>query len=207
MLRWYAARMKIRALAPVFLLLLPSVGHADDAPEISRSAGKAGGLVVLWTRVIPKSDDARIRGLARSLQERVQRLATRVVPSLAQDVRPEPERVCPRDGCLAPTVGTLLVHDGDNCVVVALVSDKGKAPARLVPWGGKVRLKAETVPFREAPEAKIGVDDFVPCGQLLTSLNEHEADVTRALQNLTPAPAAAAVPGPAPTAPPAAPAK
>jgi hypothetical protein len=104
-----------------------------DAPEISRSVGVEGGILVLWPRVVgPRGSPKPTTDLARQLQSRLVAIAQRVAPGRPIDVRPEPERVCPRSGCAAMSLGVLLAVAGKGCVAVALVSDRGQSPAEPV---------------------------------------------------------------------------
>jgi hypothetical protein len=82
------------------------------------------------------------------------------------------------------TVGVLLHRNDKGCVAVALVSGPGQAPARLVGWGGQVRLKAQQVPFRQPPESSVAVSDFAPCDGLVSDaqLGERDADVVAAIK-------------------------
>jgi hypothetical protein len=157
----------------------PAVAGAqtEDAPEISRSAGVEGGIVVFWPRVIPKSDAPEIRAIAASLQERVRAMVAEALPGRPIDVRPEPERVCPMAGCEAMTVGILLLHEADGCAALALVSPPGASPTTIVPWAGDVRLHATVASFRDPPESHVTVEDFVPCSALLSSLDDHKEPV------------------------------
>jgi hypothetical protein len=152
-----------------------------DAPEISRSVGKKGGAVIFWTRVIPRTDDTAIHDVAAKLQARAVATAKKALGDKPLDVRPEPERVCPREGCEAMTFGVLLVHAGGGCSALALVSAPGKSAIKIVPWGGLVDLKQTEVPFREHPESQVTVKDAVPCTKLLEQLDAKEADVTAAV--------------------------
>src|SRR5690242_7723512 len=92
--------------------------HALDAPEISRSTGTAGGVVVLWPRIVgdkggPLEGDTR--QIAARIQRRLQSIVGRALPGRSVDVRPEPERVCPRAGCQAIAVGAVLSRSGGGC--------------------------------------------------------------------------------------------
>src|SRR5262249_6485435 len=49
----------------------------DDAPEISRSRGTKGGVVVLWPRVWPRSEEPGATELATKVQKRLEELARR----------------------------------------------------------------------------------------------------------------------------------
>jgi hypothetical protein len=160
----------------------PKGAGPNDAPEISRSVGKQGGAVVFWPRVIPRSDDPAIDALAGKLQQRLVDVAKKGLGGKEIDIRPKPERVCPREGCEAMTVGVLLLHAGGGCSALALVSGPGKSATKLVPWAGLVELKQSEVPFREHPESQVTIKDAVPCDKLIESLDAKEADVVAALQ-------------------------
>jgi hypothetical protein len=151
-----------------------------DAPEISRSSGEKGGVIIFWPRIIPKSDDAETRDLAGKLQERLKAIVAKELPGRPVDVRPEPERVCPRVGCAAMSVGVLFSKEGKSCAALALVSGPGASPSRIVPWAGEVQLSKNEVPFREAPERVVKVKDFVRCTELLGTIND--ADVVTAIK-------------------------
>jgi hypothetical protein len=166
----------------------PRTAGANDAPEISRSLGAKGGVLVFWPRIIPATEDPTMRELAGKLQKRVSDVAGKAASGKPVDVRPEPERVCPQDGCDAMTVGALLVHKEGGCTVLALVSAPGEAPMKLVPWAGVMKLKADSVPFREPPENQLTVRDAVPCAELIDRLAEHEADVAAAISQTASAP-------------------
>lgn len=160
---------------------------SNDAPEISRSVGVAGGVVILWPRIVltrqgPSKPDDATRELAKSLQARVADLVKSAVPGRSVDVRPEPERVCPRSGCTAATVGVLFAKAGDGCAAVALVSSPGKSPARLVPWLGAATLTRDSVPFREQAEEAVRVKDFSRCSEL-SGEKDRDADVIAAVKN------------------------
>lgn len=166
---------------------LPSA-NSGDAPEISRSVGVRGGVVVFWPRVSPRTDDPATRAIAAAVQQRLQALAARALPGRAIDVRPEPERVCPRQGCEAMTVGASLFHtDRGGCVVVALVSGAGQSPQRLVPWVGAVDLRETVVPFREPPEMRIVSRDMARCGDVVSQLANGEEAVVAAIRAAAPA--------------------
>jgi hypothetical protein len=165
----------------------PAPTATGDAPEISRSAGEPGGVVVLWPRIVlPRGQgapDAETRALAGKVQARLAELARRTAPGKTVDVRPEPERVCPRQGCAAASLGILLARAGGGCSLFALVSRPGVSPARIVPWSpGRTTVSADTVPFREAPEKKVKVDDYAPCGKLPGDLASKDADVETAIR-------------------------
>ena len=65
--------------------------QANNAPEISRSRGEQGGAVVLWPRVIPKTDDPAVLELAARVQARLAQLAE--AHTSKEDKSPSPKRV------------------------------------------------------------------------------------------------------------------
>jgi len=156
-----------------------------DAPQISRSVGAEGGIVLLWPRVVgPRTGgaaDADTSALAKRLQARLGELVQHAAPGRPVDVRPEPERVCPRSGCKAASIGVLLARArSGGCAAVALVSGSGPVAARLVPWIGQIDLSARMVPFRAPPESSVKVQDYVRCSNLLDD-RSHDADVEAAI--------------------------
>jgi hypothetical protein len=119
--------------------------------------------------------------IAAAVQARAASVARRVFKEV--DVRPEPERVCPKTGCQGVSVGLLLARAGGGCSVVAMVSPPGPSPAHLVPWSpGVVKLKAPTVRFREHAENVVGVKDYGRCEKLPADLAGKDADVEAALR-------------------------
>lgn len=162
--------------------------RTGDAPEISRSVGAEGGVVVFWPRVIPRAVADSTRDLAKGLQARMRQIASKTFPGRPIDVRPEPERVCPRAGCTAMTVGVLLTRNENGCVALALVSGPGTAPSKLVAWGGGIRLQNDTVAFREPPETQVTVTDYLVCDGFLDeeSLRANESEIVRAMRAVHP---------------------
>ncbi len=160
-------RLLARFVFVVALLSASTAAVADppagDDPQISRSRGEAGGAVVLWTRVIPRTDDPAIAALAGEVQAKLAAAVARALPGRAIDRRPSPERVCPRAGCLGTAAGALLLHRDGGCAVVLLVSAPGQSVSNLLEWAGGVTLASKTVPFREPPEGVVRVKDFVRC--------------------------------------------
>lgn len=150
--------------------------------HVSKSAGAAGGVTLLWPRIIPRDIVDENRDLAAALQQRMKGIVEKHLPGRAIDFRPEPERVCPKTGCAGVSVGLLLSRQGQGCLVLALISQPGVSPTRIVPWVGKVQLRADTVGFREWPESQITVADYIPCSSLLTTMDSQEANVAAALQ-------------------------
>lgn len=139
---------------------------ASDGAEISRSRGPRDGVVVLYPRVVPASDDPVVASLATTLQQRVAEAVRAQVPSVTVDVRPAPERVCPQTGCRAVSVGLMLGHDGGGCVAVAVVGPPGPVEQAVVPLAGEVAVTDGAVPFRSPPEARVVVREFVPCSEI-----------------------------------------
>lgn len=158
----------------------------DAAPEISRSRGPKGGVVVLWPRVWPKSDDATTRDLATKVQQRLQVLAKRAAGARTVELRPEPERACPKKGCEATAVSAVVVVRDKACAVVAFASGPGTSPGHLLPWAGKVELASDVVPFREPPEERVKVVDHVPCATVLDGVDDADAALARYIAGLLP---------------------
>jgi hypothetical protein len=141
----------------------------DDAPEISRSRGREGGAIVLYPRVIPRGDDPELTKLAELVQKRLGSIAASMHGDVVER-RPAPERVCPREGCLARSYGAVVAKNAGGCTVVAVVGDPGPEPLQLLPWAGGVRLASERVAFREPPESAITVTEHAKCAELLEAL-------------------------------------
>ena len=80
------------------------------------------------------------------------------------------------------TLGVLLTHRGGGCTAIALVSKKGKAPAKLVPWAGTVDLRDRQVPFREFPESQVTIRDGVPCAELASKLDDKDKELRGAIK-------------------------
>ena len=169
----------------IWLIAAPALAGpapSRDAPEISRSVGVDGGVVIMWPRIIPRSERANTRALASSLRDHLRKMVEKQLPGRPIDMRPEPERVCPRAGCKAVSVGALIVRSKQGCLVVALIGRPGKYPLRLVPWVGKMRLKEEWVTFRETPESRVQIIDYAKCSQVVSKLPERERYVLEAIQ-------------------------
>ncbi len=160
----------------------PSAPATLEERHVSQSAGTPGGVTLLWPRIIPRDIVDENRDLAAALQQRMKGIVEKHLPGRAIDFRPEPERVCPKTGCAGVSVGLLLSRQGQGCLVLALISRPGVSPTRIVPWVGKVQLRADTVGFREWPESQITVADYIPCNSLLTTMDSQEANVAAALQ-------------------------
>lgn len=171
-------------------LLLASLAWAgsDADPtklqaEISRSGGQKGGIVVLWPRVIPRSDKPQDRADASFIQQQLQNVAERVLPGRPIDRRPEPERVCPRAGCDGISVGAVFLHEERGCAVVATVTRPGQSPSKLVTMSGALSLKALESPFRgEPPESFVVVHDFDRCTEIGAMMQLRMAALEAALR-------------------------
>jgi hypothetical protein len=168
----------------------PQTGPATNADGktleqafISTSGGEPGGLVVFWPRVIPRSDDPELSALAGEVQAKLVELARATYPDRPIDVRPEPERVCPREGCPAATFGIVILHDNEShCAAVALTSAGETSTNALAVWAGDLVLKEERVEFREYPESYVGIRDYVPCAELLEAMAGSDEDIVAALR-------------------------
>ena len=147
--------------------------RANDAPEISRSAGSEGAVVVLWPRIIPKTEDPETLALAEKIQSKLASMAT-AAGAKAVDKRPAPERVCPRPaGCVGPSIGAVLTVKESACAVAVVVGPPGASDVELLPLAGGFDLKRSTVPFREPPESALTIVEFAKCSDLRTSLMEN----------------------------------
>ena len=163
------------------LWALGPMATAGDAPEISRSAGDARTVVVLWPRVAPRSSSPITRAAAHVVQQQLVNQARQAFPGFAIDVRPEPERVCPRAGWVGPSVGAVLIHHQQGCAVAALVAPGGPSPQALVPWAGSLVVRTPSVPFREPAESHLTVMDFARCDRLAEPLQAGAPAVQQAL--------------------------
>lgn len=132
---------------------------------VSTSRGQTGGLLLLYPRIIPSASAGALSKAAHTAQESLRLLLAEAYPTTPLDVRPEGERVCIKTGCLATSVGILLVSAGSNCVAVISVTAPGIAEHRLFSWAGKV-VMTPRVPFREFLESYVKVVDMVACDAL-----------------------------------------
>ncbi len=159
--------------------------RANDSAEISRGVGAPGSVVVLWPRIVPRSEDPATVELADWIQARLERIAKSTSDSV--DRRPSPERVCPKgQGCKGTSLGAVLTTKDKGCAIVALVGPSGTSPVRLVPLAGTFELKQKETPFREPPENAVTVTEFVPCAKLKADLEANavlpgEGEVSAAL--------------------------
>jgi hypothetical protein len=149
----------------------PALAVTGAGPEVSHGRGKKGGVVVLYPRLVPETDDPTVRAVAAGVQEALAAQAATLVPPEKVDARPSPERVCPRDGCRAVSVSLLLGQMSGGCAAVALVGPPGPEPQRIVPLAGTVDVSGAGLPFRDLPENHVVVREFVPCDQLRGALD------------------------------------
>ncbi|MEN0061496.1 MAG: hypothetical protein AAGA48_05055 [Myxococcota bacterium] len=140
--------------------------------EVSRSRGSSRGVVVLWPRVVPETDDPSIRDLADRMQDRLYAAAAKVVPYRRVDVRPAPERVCPReDGCRAPAVSVMIGHREGGCVMLGLLHPPGTQAPIAFTIAGKVE-QIEALGFRDPPERSVVVREFTSCAYVEATYQE-----------------------------------
>jgi hypothetical protein len=162
------------------VVLEPTPTDAD--PHISRSAGFPGAVVLLYPRIVPVARESELRGVAVDVQQRVLELVRRAAPDLKIDLRPAPERSCPQAGCTVLSVGAVLASVGTGCSVVLTLAGPGRADTTLHPWAGLVELRADRVPFREAPESQVTVKDMAICADLATAGAAKEAELVAAIR-------------------------
>ncbi len=155
------------ALAVVAAALLGISG----SPEISHSKGRKEGVVVLWPRLVPQTDEREMRLLAQQLQERVTQQAVAGRGSAMVDTRPEPERVCPRGGCKATSVSVVIGHQAGGCAIAAVVGPPGEVPGALIPLVGTMDVPDPSLPFRVPPEERMMIREFVPCDRVMEQLD------------------------------------
>lgn len=179
----------------------PVAGGRDDSrflgPEISHSKGVSGGVVVLWPRIIPAAIAEENTQLAAQVQAKVRQVVERALPGRPIDMRPKPERVCPKAGCDGVSVNVLFTRNSNACAAIAIINAPGTSPTKLMPWGGSVELKSDTIQFRDMPENFVKIKDYTPCDQLVASMAEADQFIEAAIR----AAASSAAPPPAGTAP------
>ena len=160
-----------------------ATSEGDDA-RVSRSRGTAGGVVLLWPRIVPSARSGELANVAQSLQSALHELIRGVHPGRAIDTRPAPQRVCPQAGCVAASVGVLVITSRGGCAAVVQTARPGRGSVTQTPWAGRVELRVPTVPFRSPPESFVRVHDFVPCDRLMASLSQRRGQVARAIAAL-----------------------
>jgi hypothetical protein len=141
-----------------------------DGAEISQSRGRKTGIVVLAPRVVPATEDAEVQALAARVQQRVAEAAIVRWGAAQVDVRPSPERVCPKVGCRGASIGVLLGHQDGGCVAIAILGPPGPVEQRLLPVAGRVEMLDDGLAFRATPESKVIVREFVSCAALEQAL-------------------------------------
>lgn len=149
----------------------------EDDPRVSRSAGEEGGVVVLYPRVMGLPE-----GEAERLQAHMVELVHRIFPNRPLDVRPDPERVCPRNGCRGPSLGALLVAQNGTCAVVGVIGNPGRGEHALIRWSGRLTVRDRVIPFREPPESHVTLHETTSCDELETELAEEDYAVEEALR-------------------------
>jgi len=183
-------------------------GGANDtrfiSEQISHSKGVAGGVVVLFPRIIPTTIAAENAAIATQIQAKVRAVAEKALPGRPIDVRPSPERVCPKAGCEAVSINVMFSRTSTACVVVAMINAPGVSTTKLIPWGGSVEFKTgtDTIQFRDMPENFIRIKDFQPCDQITTIMADQDQFIEAALRAAAGS-AAPAGPGATGTSPPA----
>lgn len=185
-------RLHLRLLGLV-LWLFAGLAQATEPSVVSTRRGKRGGVLVLWPRVVPETEDATMLLLASALQGRLDALADRVADPALRATRPAPERVCPAEGgCRAVSLGAVLGHHEGGCFAVGLVGAPDGGNVRLVPWAGQVSARGgRELPHRQPPEDVLVVKEFVPCGSLLDALDDARLEeVLRAALAVAPPPVA-----------------
>ncbi|HVY48499.1 MAG TPA: hypothetical protein VHB21_21570, partial [Minicystis sp.] len=153
---------------PVALDVAKAPDPADLQPDVSRSRGHKGGMVVLWPRVSVATggDASKAHDAARDAELRLEALAHRAGGARAVDRRPEPEARCPKDGCEATSVSAVVFARPDGCAAVAMIAGPKKSPAHLLKWAGDVELTSDIVPLGAGPEPLVKVKTAVPCEKL-----------------------------------------
>lgn len=164
--RWIGNVLVVAALVAGF-----AEAHAANGAEISRSRGKPDGVVVLWPRIVPATTDPVVLAAAQRLQLRLQEIAGEEVDPTRVDVRPAPERACPVNGCRGTSLSVLLGHQDGGCAALAVVGPPDGAVQRMVPIAGKFQMTDAALPFRDPPEKKVVVTEFVPCATLDQSVD------------------------------------
>lgn len=151
-------------------------------PEISHSKGTAGGVVVLFPRIIPGTIAEENAALAAQIQQKVKAVAEKAMPGKPIDVRPKPERVCPKAGCDAASINILFTKNSNSCIAVAIINAPGVSTTKLIPWGGTVELKSDTIQFRDMPENFVKIKDYVPCADLVNQMAAQDQFIEAALR-------------------------
>lgn len=171
------------------------LGQPPIGPDtISTEGGDARGVVVLWPRVIPSATADKVHPIAVSAQARVSGMVAAALPGRPITLRPKPERVCPQGGCAGLSVGLLLAHVENGCAAAALIGGPGRTARRIVPWAGRMELKAMQYEFRGQPESLVTIKEMVPCADLVRTMGERDQAVAEAVKFADRAQAAKATP-------------
>lgn len=152
--------------------------NVENDPRVSKSAGEEGGIVVLWPRVVGIPENEPL-----ALQSKLREIAAATLPDAPVDLRPDPERTCPRAGCNGVSVGALLVQQNQSCLVVVLVAEAGPSPTHLIPVMGRMTIRETEIPFREPAESFVHAQDFADCATLDASLESHRAEIAAAIED------------------------
>lgn len=153
---------------------------SENDPRISRSRGLQGGVVVLWPRVLPANMETSSE--AKEVQSKLTTIARSLVIPKAVDARPAPERVCSKGGCIASSVGAVLLKKDNSCAVVATVSHPGTSEQYLLPVLGNVTIRNRHIPFREPAESEITVNDYGKCDDIHKAFVRHSGELEEALR-------------------------
>ncbi|MBX3271199.1 MAG: hypothetical protein KF729_13110 [Sandaracinaceae bacterium] len=160
--------------------------EGERDPRVSTSRGEPGGYVVLWPRIVPAGSDEALAATAAAVQRRLVALTEEVADGAPIDVRPSPERVCPRQGCRAASVGAALLHANGRCAVVLITSPPGASRAHLDAWVGEVDILNSSPPFRDPPEEHLRVRELVPCADVAGALEEAPEELSTNIRGVRP---------------------
>ncbi len=164
-------------------LLAVEARAGPAGPEISRSRGPRGGVVVLWPRIVPEEAPPDLRAMAGRLQARLYAAAATVLGTRRVEIRPEPERTCPERGCRAVAASLVLGHRDSGCVLLLALGEPDGGPVRLRQIAGAVDIDRPVLQFREPPERGFVITEFASCASL-EAVFEDEA-VARAVAEQT----------------------
>jgi hypothetical protein len=156
------------AAAAAMVLMTAAPGYSGDPDVITRSRGSSDGLLVLWPRVSP--EDPAIDALAADLQSALATIGAEAMDAAKVDVRPAPERACPPEGCRAPALSAVIVHERGGCAIIA-THRSPDGQVRLVPLLGAIELSATEIGPGQRPEEAVRVRDFAPCDGAAAALD------------------------------------
>lgn len=158
--------------------------------RVSQSRGLQGGVVVLWPHVVPRKAERSV--LAERVQGTLSTITRELVVPQATDVRPAPEQRCEEEGCIASSVGAVVLRQDGECAVVATIAHPGTSEVFLLPVHGKVQLREQYVPFGQSPESSIVVRDYEDCGKIHRSFVRSRNSIKEAIRQTLVTPQAAA---------------